>query len=439
MRHAIETEPRDGKAVILVDVASGTYDIAHWSVEAGEWIRKNGEPSKIKPTHWHPISRDAYRLQEDEGSSKPSQVFSNRAALQRSAAASDVIASDSIAMAAPVTVEPFEVQPVRIEAKRAPRARRRFAASSTTATLIAAALLGLYVRQYVGQEDTARISTTGGQVVEQETQGPSQDRRKTGLLALQPNAVADQASAQTGAQVRQILEGAASEARQSFEKEQRLEVLANELAEARRALVETRSALAEARRVIDTRNLQIDARDVQLHEQENELAMVRREMETNAAMLTKLQREFDGSEGPSREMPIGREPEPGAIDPRTTFEPAANSQTAQATQAVEAAVSEQAAAVPSQGGPEVDKLMARASALLGQGDISAARRVLERAAETGSALASFTLAKTYDPIILSKWGTYGTRGDATKARELYAKSHAGGIHEAKDRSEALDQ
>ena len=83
--------------------------------------------------------------------------------------------------------------------------------------------------------------------------------------------------------------------------------------------------------------------------------------------------------------------------------------------------------------------MARARELLDQGNVSAARRVLERAAETGSALASFTLAKTYDPIILSKWGTYGTRGDAAKARELYAKAHAGGIREAKDRSEALDQ
>ena len=430
MRHAIETEPRDGKAVILVDVATGTYDIAHWSAEAGEWIRRNGAPSKIKPTHWYPMSRNAYRLQEDEGSSKPSQVFSNQAPLQRSAAASDVVAPGSVAMAAPVTVEPFEVQ--TIEAKLAPRARRRFAASSTAATLIAAALLGVYVRQHAGQEDTARISTTGGQVVEQETRLPSQDGRNTALLALQRNAVADQASAQTAAQVRQILEASAAEARQSFEKEQRLEVLTNQLAEAR-------SALAEARRVIDARNLLIDARDVQLREQESELAMVRREMETNAALLTKLQRELDGSEGPSREMAIAREPEPRATDPRTTFERAAKSQTAQATQAVEAAASEQAAAAVSQDGPEVAKLMARARALLGQGNISAARTVLERAAEMGSALASFTLAKTYDPIILSKWGTYGTRGDAAKARELYAKAHAGGIHEAKDRSEALDQ
>jgi hypothetical protein len=82
-------------------------------------------------------------------------------------------------------------------------------------------------------------------------------------------------------------------------------------------------------------------------------------------------------------------------------------------------------------------LIARAGALLGQGNIGAARMVLERAAETGSARASFMLAETYDPVILSAWATYGTRGEPTRARELYAKAHAGGIEKAKDRSDAL--
>ena len=94
-------------------------------------------------------------------------------------------------------------------------------------------------------------------------------------------------------------------------------------------------------------------------------------------------------------------------------------------------------AVGAQGNPEATRLVARASALLGQGDIGGARTVLERAAETGSAQASFMLAETYDPGILSTWGTYGTRGEVTKARELYAKAHAGGIQEAKDRFDAL--
>jgi TPR repeat protein len=82
-------------------------------------------------------------------------------------------------------------------------------------------------------------------------------------------------------------------------------------------------------------------------------------------------------------------------------------------------------------------LVARASSLLGQGDIVAARTVLERAAMMGSAQASFALAETYDPSVLAKWGTYGTRGDPTMARDLYAKAVAGGIKEAKERAEAL--
>ncbi|WP_161850281.1 hypothetical protein [Bradyrhizobium sp. CCBAU 051011] len=82
-------------------------------------------------------------------------------------------------------------------------------------------------------------------------------------------------------------------------------------------------------------------------------------------------------------------------------------------------------------------LLARATALLRQGDIGAARIVLERAVEMGSAQASFSLAESYDPSILAKWGTYGTRGDATKAQDLYAKADAAGIKEAKARLEAL--
>jgi curved DNA-binding protein CbpA len=89
------------------------------------------------------------------------------------------------------------------------------------------------------------------------------------------------------------------------------------------------------------------------------------------------------------------------------------------------------------GNPEAAGLMARARVLLGQGNIGVARIVLERAAEMGSAPALFTLAETYDPAILSAWGTLGTQGDVSKARELYAKAFASGVREAKDRLNAL--
>jgi len=86
---------------------------------------------------------------------------------------------------------------------------------------------------------------------------------------------------------------------------------------------------------------------------------------------------------------------------------------------------------------EVARMVARASVLLGQGDIGSARIVLERAVEAGDAQASFALAETYDPFVLSKWGAYGTLGDPAKARDLYAKAQAGGLKEAKERFDAL--
>ncbi|WP_050400188.1 hypothetical protein [Bradyrhizobium embrapense] len=86
---------------------------------------------------------------------------------------------------------------------------------------------------------------------------------------------------------------------------------------------------------------------------------------------------------------------------------------------------------------EAAGLVLRASALLRQGDVGAARLVLERAVEMGSAQASFALAETYDPLVLAKWGTYGTRGDASKARALYARADAAGIKDAKARLDAL--
>lgn len=87
--------------------------------------------------------------------------------------------------------------------------------------------------------------------------------------------------------------------------------------------------------------------------------------------------------------------------------------------------------------PELLRLLSRATLLVAQGDIGGARVVLERAAETGSASALFALAETFDPAILSAWGTVGTQGDPAWARELYAKALAGGIAAATERLAAL--
>lgn len=205
-----------------------------------------------------------------------------------------------------------------------------------------------------------------------------------------------------------------AELRQSLQKEHdRAEALASELARAQR---------------------EIDTQMVLSRKTGNETAQVKQVAERAAAELRQSrQKEHDSAEAMARGPESTRRP----VGARTAPERPANNQPNQVKPAPEAAAAERPAGAEMEGSSEAARLLARANALLGQGNIGAARVVLEHAAETGSSQATFTLAETYDPLVLSTWRTYGTRGDATKARELYAKAHAGGIQEAKDRSDAL--
>jgi hypothetical protein len=56
--------------------------------------------------------------------------------------------------------------------------------------------------------------------------------------------------------------------------------------------------------------------------------------------------------------------------------------------------------------------------------------VLQYTLDKGSARAAFLLAETYNGRMLRTWGTYGTRPDNEKARELYAQAAAAGIEAA---------
>jgi hypothetical protein len=53
MRRAIETAPRDGKAILLEDDASGEYAVARWSAEVNDWVGESREPIQIAATHWY--------------------------------------------------------------------------------------------------------------------------------------------------------------------------------------------------------------------------------------------------------------------------------------------------------------------------------------------------------------------------------------------------
>ena len=184
------------------------------------------------------------------------------------------------------------------------------------------------------------------------------------------------------------------------------ETLSHELVTVRREIEANAAQLTKARE--DAAKFRQTAESTtaeQQKERENaealsrDLAMARREIEANAAQLTKaredaakfrqtaesataeLQQERDRAKAVSLELATAQR----AIDARAVPEPVPNSLITPATQAVETTGSAQPAAADAQGNPEAARLMARASALLAQGNIGAARIVLERAAETGSA------------------------------------------------------
>jgi len=81
---------------------------------------------------------------------------------------------------------------------------------------------------------------------------------------------------------------------------------------------------------------------------------------------------------------------------------------------------------------EQEALLNRVTSLLGQGDIGAARAVLNRLVRENNAKAAFILAQSYDPVVLSQSGrVVGMRPDPELARSLYQQALRGGVTEAK--------
>ncbi|MDB5593092.1 MAG: hypothetical protein JWM36_53 [Hyphomicrobiales bacterium] len=86
---------------------------------------------------------------------------------------------------------------------------------------------------------------------------------------------------------------------------------------------------------------------------------------------------------------------------------------------------------------EQGALMGRVEGLLRQGDIGAARAVLNRLVRENNPKAAFVLAQSYDPVILRQAKVIGIRPDADLARSLYAQALKGGISEAQPALAAL--
>ncbi|MBR0715392.1 hypothetical protein [Bradyrhizobium liaoningense] len=78
-------------------------------------------------------------------------------------------------------------------------------------------------------------------------------------------------------------------------------------------------------------------------------------------------------------------------------------------------------------------LMTRAKSLIAIGDISAARLLLERAANAQDAAAAFMLGQTFDPAVLGTKDTRSITADPAAARDWYQKAAKLGSAEARQR------
>ncbi|WP_157158021.1 MULTISPECIES: coiled-coil domain-containing protein [Bradyrhizobium] len=282
------------------------------------------------------------------------------------------------------------------QAAAASAEQERHEAQSRAAAL-ASELAGMPRRLPMTEAATAEQSQAAGLEIAELRQSLQQEQEKNAVLVTEAKAA--QAAAADADQQRRALEKAQAHAA----------ALESELAEVRR---------------------EIEARNVQLREAENATWQQGQAAKQEISELRQsLKQELSKTEARERDLAPGWR----STHERVLAEQANDAPVLPATRSVEVAEPPTAAA---QNEAEA-RLIPRARALLDQGNIGAARIVLELAAERDVAQASFMLAETYDPAVLSAWGTYGTRGEAAKARELYAKAHRAGIREAKERLDAL--
>jgi hypothetical protein len=86
---------------------------------------------------------------------------------------------------------------------------------------------------------------------------------------------------------------------------------------------------------------------------------------------------------------------------------------------------------------EITVLLKRGKDLIANGDLAAARLVLQRAADANDAEAALALGATYDPLVLRALKVYGFKADPVMARVWYEKARELGSAVAPRRLEML--
>jgi len=87
---------------------------------------------------------------------------------------------------------------------------------------------------------------------------------------------------------------------------------------------------------------------------------------------------------------------------------------------------------------ELEMLVKRGNEFIANGDLAAARLLLRRGAEAGSAEAALALGATFDPVVMQRLGAIGTTPDIAQARQWYQRAAELGSSAASQRLAGLD-
>jgi hypothetical protein len=466
MRQTIDTAPRSGEFVIIVDEADGHFEVAQWS-KSEEWLREDGSSSKVRPTHWSPIAgtkRQPFNLDANRHLNTPLSVVTPNPTPPK-------LSNDDLAPRvadAPAIVPAAEVPAATETAQEAPNHRMRWATPMVAAG-VGGLLIGLVVQpRFVDRlASYPALQNIYGKYVDLGRAGTANNLGNTSVEAQSYPETKGRLDALTSelAEARRYVDTLNLELREQTAKVQSLEQniekeragtasLSNELATARRELQANLSKqneeaaeevqIAHSTTAALQRSFQEEHRRVALLE--NELAAARRDIEAKAKLAAdELAKLTTTSKATISELRQSLQKEQykgtrlGEALKRNNEARRLDNQNVQTSPSASQQRTAPPPPSPAQNGPEAERLTARAKAFLVQGNIASARGLLERAVEMGNADASFALAETYDPRILSSWRTYGITGDESKARDLYAKAAAGGVQQAKDRIESLRQ
>jgi hypothetical protein len=267
MPYKIETAPRNENVVLVEDRTFGTYDVAHWSPEAGGWVGENGEPIKYTPSHWYPINY----LEEADGLSSGLSESSTSASRAR---------------------------------------RHRFLPFFLIATtLVAAALIGVaaLVRQALPTPE-ARQSSENEPRQEVLAKELAEARRAVYGLNLKLEAEAATAAQSLG-QEREKVAALARDAAAAG-KELPASTVQHALGEERARSAALATELAKAREAVDTQVALSSKRD-------DEAAQLKQAAESETAELRQsLQQEHDRAEALATELAKARRQKPVAVEER---------------------------------------------------------------------------------------------------------------------------